>query len=69
MHDPVFAGPNATIRANWLAFKDCTGLQEFDVKGETVFKASDFYQYALKDPYDLPTTIPPFAGPIADIGI
>lgn len=40
-----------------------------DVHSEKVFKATDFYPYVLKDPYDLPTTIPPFVGPVADIGI
>jgi pectate lyase len=69
VNDPVVAGPNATIRSNWLKFKDCTGEIMLDVKAKSVFKATDFYQYSLKDPYDLPTTIPPFVGPVADIGV
>ncbi|KAH6723053.1 pectin lyase fold/virulence factor [Leptodontidium sp. MPI-SDFR-AT-0119] len=69
VHDPVVASPKVTIRSNWLKFKDCTGERHLDVKGDNVFKASDFYPYALKDPYDLPTTNPPFAGPVKDIWI
>ncbi|TDZ29229.1 Pectate trisaccharide-lyase [Colletotrichum spinosum] len=69
VHDPVVAGPNATVRSNWLKFKDCTGETHLDVDGHSVFNASDYYPYALKDPYDLPTTIPPSVGPRAEIGI
>ncbi|KFZ03945.1 hypothetical protein V502_10533 [Pseudogymnoascus sp. VKM F-4520 (FW-2644)] len=69
VNDPVVAGPNATIKSNWLKFKDCTGERHLDVNSKKVFDARKFYQYALKDPYDLPTTIPPFVGPALDIGI
>ncbi|KAF6840294.1 pectate lyase Pel-34K (ricin B lectin) [Colletotrichum plurivorum] len=69
VNDPVVAGPNATIRSNWLKFKDCTGETHVDVEGASVFNASDYYEYSLKDPYDLPTTTPPFVGPRDDIGI
>ncbi|TEA12687.1 Pectate trisaccharide-lyase [Colletotrichum sidae] len=69
VNDPVVAGPNATVRSNWLKFKDCTGETHLDVEGHSVFNASDYYPYALKDPYDLPTTIPPFVGPRSEIGI
>jgi hypothetical protein len=62
------AGRNATIRSNWLAFKDCTGKQDFDVKSASVFKAAKFYPYSLKDPSDFPITIPPFVEPLADLG-
>ncbi|KAF3930091.1 hypothetical protein ABW19_dt0205653 [Dactylella cylindrospora] len=69
VNDPVVAGPNATIKSNWLKFKDCTGETHLSVKPERVFKASKFYSYSLKDPYDLPTTIPPFVGPRPEIGV
>lgn len=39
-----------------------------DVNADKVFKASDFYKYSLRDPYDLPNDIPFFAGPQEDIG-
>jgi hypothetical protein len=61
-------GPNVTIRNNWLAFKDCTGKQDFDVKSASVFKAARIYPYSLKDPSDFPITIPPFVEPLADLG-
>ncbi|KAK2800723.1 hypothetical protein FQN50_008033 [Emmonsiellopsis sp. PD_5] len=69
VNDPVVAGPHASIKSNWLKFKDCTGETHLNVNPRKVFKASDFYEYELKDPYDLPTTIPPFAGPRPEIGI
>jgi pectate lyase len=69
VNDPVVAGPNATVKSNWLKFKDCTGDQHLNVKPETVFDAAEFYDYELKDPYDLPTTIPPFVGPRPELGV
>ncbi|EPS38394.1 hypothetical protein H072_7894 [Dactylellina haptotyla CBS 200.50] len=69
VNDPVVAGPKASIKSNWLKFKDCTGDIHLDVDSHKVFKASKFYSYELKDPYDLPTTIPPFVGPRPEIGI
>ncbi|KAF3923762.1 hypothetical protein ABW20_dc0110711 [Dactylellina cionopaga] len=69
VNDPVVAGPNAAIKSNWLKFKDCTGDIHLSVDSHKVFKASKFYEYALKDPYDLPTTIPPYVGPRPEIGI
>ena len=62
------AGPNATIKSNWLVFKDCEGQIMLDVKSEDVIDASDYYAYALQDPYDLPNNIPYFAGPDEEIG-
>jgi pectate lyase len=68
VNDPLVAGPNATIKSNWLVFKDCEGQIMLDVKAEEVFRASDYYAYTLQDPYDLPNDIPYFAGPDEEIG-
>ncbi|PGH14923.1 hypothetical protein AJ79_02786 [Helicocarpus griseus UAMH5409] len=69
VHDPVVAGPDASIRSNLLKFKDCTGETHESVNPDNVFDAREFYEYEVKDPYDLPTTIPPFVGPREDIGV
>lgn len=66
--DPIVAGPNASIKANWVKFRNESGEKMLDVNAESVFKASDYYQYSLRDPYDLPNDIPYFAGPQTDIG-
>jgi pectate lyase len=66
--DPLVAGPNASIKANWVKFRETKGEVMLDVNGQRVFKASDYYQYTLRDPYDLPNDIPYFAGPQEDIG-
>ncbi|KAF1849570.1 polysaccharide lyase family 1 protein [Cucurbitaria berberidis CBS 394.84] len=66
--DPLVAGPNASIKANWIKFKHTEGEALLDVNSKKVFKASDYYQYSLRDPYDLPNDIPYFAGPQAEIG-
>lgn len=68
-HDPIVAGPDGAIKSSWLKFKNCTGEQHLNVKADTVFKASDFYPYTLRDPYDLPLDIPYFGGPQESIGI
>lgn len=69
VHDPIVAGPNATLKTYWVKFKNCSGDTTLDVKGDTVFKASDFYSYTLRDPYDIPIDIPYFGGPQEDIGV
>ena len=68
VNDPLVAGPNATIKSNWLVFKDCAGEIMLDVGSEEVFDASDYYAYTLQDPYDLPNDVPYFAGPDEEIG-
>jgi pectate lyase len=68
VNDPLNAGPNATIKSNWLVFKDCTGQTMLDVRSEEVFNAAEYYEYTLLDPYDVPNVIPYFAGPLEDIG-
>ncbi|EHK96179.1 putative Pectate trisaccharide-lyase [Glarea lozoyensis 74030] len=68
-HDPIVAGPNGTIKSNWLKFKNCTGETHLNVKPESVFKATDYYAYSLRDPYDIPIDIPYFGGPQTTIGI
>jgi pectate lyase len=67
--DPIVAGPEGRIRTNWVKFKRCEGERHLDVRGETVFRASDFYNYTLADPYDIPIDVPYNAGPKADIGV
>lgn len=69
VNDPLVAGPNATIKSNWLVFKDCTGETMLDVRSEEVFDASEFYNYVLRDPYDVPNDIMYFAGPSEEIGV
>ncbi|KAH9874843.1 hypothetical protein J1614_004330 [Plenodomus biglobosus] len=66
--DALVAGPNASIRANWVKFRHVEGEVMLDVNAEKVFRASDYYEYALRDPYDLPNDIPYFAGPQEEIG-
>jgi pectate lyase len=66
--DPIVAGPNASIKATWVKFKNVEGERMLDVNAERVFKASDYYRYSLRDPYDLPNDIPYFAGPQEDVG-
>ncbi|KAH7128263.1 pectin lyase fold/virulence factor [Dendryphion nanum] len=67
--DPVVAGPNATIRSSWIKFgKGVEGERTLSVRPEGVFRARDYYQYSLRDPYDLPNDIPYFAGPQEDVG-
>lgn len=68
VHDPLVAGPNGTIKSTWNKFKDCTGEIMENVEPEGVFKASDYYEYKLRDPYDVPLDIMAFSGPKADIG-
>ena len=68
VNDPLIAGPNATIKSNWLVFKSCTGQTMLDVRPEEVFNAADYYEYTLRDPYDVPNDIPYFAGPSEEIG-
>ncbi|KAL4865197.1 pectin lyase fold/virulence factor [Aspergillus spectabilis] len=67
--DPIVAGPEGRIKTNWVKFKKCDGEIHLDVQGDTVFKASSFYNYTLADPYDIPIDIPFNAGPKADIGV
>lgn len=69
VNDPVVAGPDANLKSNLLKFKGCTGDQILSQNPEKVFDASEFYEYELKDPYDLPTTIPPFVGPRPELGV
>lgn len=69
VNDPVVAGPDASLKSNLLKFKGCTGDQTLSQNPEKVFNASEFYEYELKDPYDLPTTIPPFVGPRPELGV
>lgn len=66
--DPLVAGPNASIKAEWVKFKDCEGEVMLDVDAEGVFDAREYYEYTLRDPYDLPNDIPYFAGPQEEIG-
>lgn len=66
--DPVVAGPNASIKATWIKFKNTAGEQMLDVNSENVFNASDYYPYTLRDVYDIPNDIPYFSGPQEDIG-
>ncbi|KAJ0423478.1 pectin lyase fold/virulence factor [Aspergillus carlsbadensis] len=67
--DPIVAGPQGRIRTNWVKFKRCEGERHLDVRGETVFRAGDFYNYTLADPYDIPIDVPYNAGPKADVGV
>lgn len=68
--DPIVASPNgAAIKTYWNKFKNCGGEIHLSVNPEKVFNARDFYEYTLRDPYDIPVDIPYFAGPRADIGI
>ncbi|KAL3487688.1 pectin lyase fold/virulence factor [Aspergillus germanicus] len=67
--DPIVAGPEGRIRTNWVKFKRCEGERHLDVQGDTVFRATDFYNYTLADPYDIPIDVPYNAGPKADIGV
>lgn len=68
--DPIVANPvNASIRTNWIKFKNCKGEMQLNVRPERVFNATSFYQYSLRDPYDIPIDIPYFGGPRAEIGI
>ena len=67
--DPIVAGPKGRIKTNWVKFKRCDGEIHLDVKGDTVFRASDFYNYTLADPYDIPIDVPYFSGPKAEIGV
>lgn len=41
--DPLVAGPSASIKANWVKFKDTKGEVMSDVNAEKVCKASDHY--------------------------
>ncbi|KAH7077445.1 pectin lyase fold/virulence factor [Paraphoma chrysanthemicola] len=45
--DPIVAGPNASIKATWVKFKNDEGERMLNVNAENVFKASDYYQYTL----------------------
>jgi pectate lyase len=67
--DPIVAGPEGRIKTNWVKFKRCDGEMHLDVRGDTVFQASRFYNYTLADPYDIPIDVPYNAGPKADIGV
>lgn len=69
VHDPVVAGPNATIKSTWIMFKDTTGERMLNKDPEKVFKASDYYNYTLRDVFDIPNDIPYFGGPQEDYGI
>lgn len=66
--DPVVAGPNASVKASWVKFKDSEGEKVLGVREEEVFDAREYYSYDLRDPWDLPNDIPYFAGPQEDIG-
>jgi len=66
--DPVVAGPNASVKASWVKFKDSEGEKVLGVREEEVFDAREYYDYNLRDPWDLPNDIPYFAGPQEDIG-
>ena len=68
VHDPLVAGPNSTIRSNWNKFKHCTGDIMENVRPDEVFKATDYYEYSLRDPYDVPNDIMSAAGPREEIG-
>ncbi|KAL2858431.1 pectin lyase fold/virulence factor [Aspergillus pseudoustus] len=67
--DPIVAGPNGRVKTNWVKFKRCDGQIHLDVLGDTVFRATDFYNYTLADPYDIPIDVPYNSGPKADIGV
>lgn len=68
--DPIVSHPtNASIKTNWVKFKNCKGETHLNVRPEKVFDASKMYKYSLRDPYDIPIDIPYFSGPRAEIGI
>ncbi|KAL3442294.1 pectin lyase fold/virulence factor [Aspergillus insuetus] len=67
--DPIVAGPDGRIKTNWVKFKRCDGERHLDVQGDTVFRAADFYNYTLADPYDIPIDVPFNSGPKEDIGV
>ncbi|KAF1810332.1 pectin lyase-like protein [Eremomyces bilateralis CBS 781.70] len=69
VNDPLHADATAAIRSNQVRFKDCRGKREVSARPEKVFKASDFYSYQLKNPDDLPRTVPGAVGPSPEIGI